>query len=154
MKYINWLLENKAIAQSERKDQALQPTQKPAVSETIGNKELTFDMPDTTTYPDTLSQLEALRNSSDDDSIIEGLEKLIAVVQGGGYENPITEEKLPAKEKDIWPEIFWGRSRVALFMPGTEKQYKILKKYNWYCYIIDKNIDAELVVSHILKERE
>ena len=154
LKYINWLLENKAIAQSERKDQALHPTQKPAVSETIGNKELTFDMPDTTTYPDTLSQLEALRNSSDDDSIIEGLEKLIAVVQGGGYENPITEEKLPAKEKDIWPEIFWGRSRVALFMPGTEKQYKILKKYNWYCYIIDKNIDAKLVVSHILKERE
>lgn len=154
LKYINWLLENKAIAQSERKDQALQPTQKPAVSETIGNKELTFDIPDTTTYPDTLSQLEALRNSSDDDSIIEGLEKLIAVVQGGGYENPITEEKLPAKEKDIWPEIFWGRSRVALFMPGTEKQFKILKKYNWYCYIIDKNIDAKLVVSHILKERE
>ena len=70
----------------------------------------------------------------------------------GSFENPITEEKIPAKEKDLWPEIFWGKSRVALFMPGTEKQYKILKKYNWYCYMIDEAIDAQLVMSHIKTE--
>ena len=154
LKYINWLLDENADIPSERKNREVRSAQKAVASETIGNKELSFDVPDTSTYPDTLTQLEALRNSSDDESIIAGLEKLIAAVQDGCYENPITEEKLPAKEKDLWPEIFWARSRVALFMPGTEKQYKILKKYNWYCYIIDENINAESVISHILKERK
>ena len=121
------------------------------MKETIGLKRLTYNAPDTSSYPDTLTQLESLKNSTEDMSIIAGLNKLIAQVQDGIYENPITDEKLPAKEQDVWPEIFWGNSRVALFIPGTESQYKILKKYNWFCYIIDESINAELVASHIRK---
>ena len=93
--------------------------------------------------------LELLRDSAEDDSTKHGFDRLLSAAQGKNIEHPITEEKLPTREKDIWPELFWGDSHVALFMPPAKKQYDILKKYNWYCYIIDENIDAELVLSHI-----
>ena len=123
-----------------------------AIKEVLGNKKLEYDVPDTSSYPDTLTQLEILRDTTDDDSVKSGLEKLIAAAQDGSFENPITDEKISAKEKDLWPEIFWGKSKVALFTPSTEKQYKILKKYDWYCYMIDETIDAQLVMSHIKME--
>ena len=43
---------------------------------------------------------------------------------------------------------------MALFTPDEKKQYEIMKKYNWYCYIVDENIDAELVLSHVKKEEQ
>lgn len=152
--YIDWLL-NKDVDKEESKPRKESPKKKTAVTntfETLGGKKLDYEVPDTSSNLDTLTQLEVLRDSADDDSVKAGLEKLISAAQSGSFENPITEEKIPAKEKDIWPEIFWGRSRVALFMPGTEKQYKILKKYNWYCYMIDETIDAQRVMSHIKME--
>ena len=153
-RYIDWLLnkeQEEAVSKAVKKPVPEQvPT--PVINEVLGSKKLEYDVPDTSSNPDTLTQLEMLRDSTDDDSVKSGLEKLIAAAQNGSFENPITEEKIPAKEKDLWPEIFWGKSRVALFMPGTEKQYKILKKYNWYCYMIDEAIDAQLVMSRIKTE--
>ena len=153
-RYIDWLLndEQEKVVSEAGKKPVPEPVVVPAISEVLGSKKLEYDVPDTSSNPDTLTQLEILRDSADDDSVKSGLEKLIAAAMNGSFENPITEEKIPAKEKDLWPEIFWGKSKVALFMPGTEKQYKILKKYNWYCYMIDETIDAQLVMSHIKTE--
>ena len=151
LKYIDWLLEERLEEIDSKENRENKTDVNHEVKETIGLKRLTYNAPDTSSYPDTLTQLESLKNSTEDMSIIAGLNKLIAQVQDGIYENPITDEKLPAKEQDVWPEIFWGNSRVALFIPGTESQYKILKKYNWYCYMIDESINAELVASHIRK---
>ena len=145
--YINWLL----YAESDNTEKKTAPDIT-EVTEEIGVKTLQYEPEDTSASPDTLTQLEALRDDTDDESIKLGLEKLIAATADGKYENPVTDSKLPAKENDVWPEIFWGESKVALFTPGTENQYKILKKYDWYCYMIDENINAELVMSHIRKD--
>ena len=147
--YINWLLETTEIPQP--KDKVVEKTKK-TEKEEIGVKTFEYNAPDTRTYPDAISQLEALRDTSDDERVKSGFIKLLEAAKNADYEHPITEEKLPAKEKDIWPEIFWGRSRVALFTPDEEKQFNILKKYNWYCYVVDENINAEQVLSHVQKE--
>ncbi len=148
--YINWLIESESIVAPE-------PPQKPKeakerAKEEVGSKTFEFDAPDSSAYPDILSQFETLRDSADDDSIKAGFDRLAKAVGSNSYEKPVSEEKLPAKEKDIWPELFWGKSKVALFTPDEIKQYNILKKYDWYCYIVDENIDAELVLSHIKEE--
>ena len=147
--YISWLLEGEATAKP-RIDKPEIKSKK--IKEELGSKRFEYDNPDTSTYPDTLSQLEFLRDSADDEEIKAGFNKLLQAVKDVNYENPITDEKLPTKEKDIWPELFWGKSHVALFTPETKRQFDILKKYDWYCYIVDENIDAETVLSHIMKE--
>ena len=147
--YISWLLDSEVIPQPQKEHS--EPVKK-LVKEELGSKTFEYDVPDTSSYPDTVSQLEALRDSADDDGIKGGFDKLLQAARDGSYENPISDEKLPANEKDIWPELFWGRSHVALFTSETKKQYNILKKYDWYCYIVDENIDAEAILSHIKRE--
>ena len=147
--YLDWLLNHEIIVDTKG---AATTTKPDNGEESIGVKILEFDAPDTTALPDALSQIEALRDAADDESVKAGYEKLIRAIGNQNCEKPVSVEKLPAKEKDIWPELFWGVSQVALFTPETRKQYEILKKYNWYCYIVDENINAELVVRHIRKE--
>lgn len=122
------------------------------ISETIGAKSFDFDLPDTTTYPDVKTQLIDMRNNADDECVKDGYNKLIDAVADLNLEKCVSEERLPAKEKDVWPELFWAKSHVALFTPENKKQYDILKKYDWYCYIVDENIDANLVISHIKED--
>ena len=148
--YINWLIESENIVATEPPKQPKEVKER--TKEEIGSKTFEFDPPDSSTYPDILSQFETLRDSADDDSIKTGFDRLAKAVGSDRYEKPVSEEKLPAKEKDVWPELFWGKSKVALFTPDEIKQYNILKKYDWYCYIVDENIDAELVLSHIKEE--
>ncbi len=145
-RYIDWLLNG----ETDQNDSGKMQSEDLFNNDEITESEIMIsDVPDTSSNPDTLTQLEMLRDSADDDSIKTGLEKLVAVARYGWFENPVTEEKLLVGEEEIWPEIFWGKSRVALFMPGAEKQYEILKKHNWHCYIIDENIDAEQVMNQI-----
>lgn len=148
--YISWLLDAEAIPRKINQNPAT--TRKNLEEEELGVKSFDYTAPDTSLYPDIISKLESLRDTADDESVRIGYGKLLEVVDDSNYEHPITEEKLPTKEKDIWPEVFWGRSKVALFLPGAMKQFNILKKYNWYCYIVDENIQAESVLSHIKKE--
>lgn len=146
--YISWLLDSEKSTQREViKTEPAKQVEK----EKIGIKTFVYDAPDTSAYPDVISQFESLRDSAEDEGIKKGYEKLLIVAQDGSYEHPITEEKLPAKEKDIWPEIFWGKSHVALFTRDAVNQYNILRKYDWYCYFVDENINAEIVLSHVQK---
>lgn len=150
--YLDWLLNG--VAESKLMPPVRTPVSKSPVSEENGIKKLNYEAPDVSANPDTLSQLEELLDMSDDESEEIGIKKLIEVAKKGNYENPIIngDSSLPATEGEIWPELFWANSHVALFTEATMKQYKILKKYDWYCYIIDENIDAEVVLSHVKKE--
>ena len=78
----------------------------------------------------------------------ETLKKLIDYAEGKNYENPMTDDCIRV-EVGIWPELIWGKSKVALFMPAEDAQYQILKKYDWYCYKLDENINPERMFSHI-----
>ena len=120
-----------------------------SVKESIGSKTFVFDAPDTSSCPDIKTQLINMRDSADDETVKTGYDKLIDAIPDLNLEKCVSEERLPAKEKDVWPELFWAKSHVALFTPESKKQYDILKKYDWYCYIVDENIDANLVISHI-----
>ena len=120
--------------------------------ETIGLKTFDFDIPDTSSEPDVMTQLISARDCADDASVKAGYNRLIDAITSLKLEKCVSGEKLPTKEKDLWPDLFWGKSHVALFTPEYKKQYDILKKYNWYCYIVDENIDADLVISHIKEE--
>ena len=147
--YICWLLDTEIMSETGV-DTENAPVK--GDKEEIGMKTFEYDIPNTVTYPDSVSALESLRDSTDDDEIKAGLNRLLNALNGRKLEHPISEEKLPAKEKDVWPELFWAKSRVALFTPDEVKQYNILKKYNWFCYIINGSIDAELIASHIKEE--
>ena len=122
------------------------------VMEIIGSKTFDFDLPDVSSYPDVKTQLIDMRNNAEDENVKIGYNRLIDAVADLSLERCVSEERLPAKEKDIWPELFWAKSHVALFTPENKKQYDILKKYDWYCYIVDENIDANLVICHIKEE--
>ena len=132
--------------------QSMSELETETVVESIGTKSFNFDIPNTTSYPDVRTQLIEMRNSAEDENVKVGYGKLIDAVADKKLEKCVSEERLPAKEKDIWPELFWAKSHVALFTPENMKQYDILKKYDWYCYIVDENIDANLVIDHIKED--
>ncbi|MBR3342475.1 MAG: DEAD/DEAH box helicase [Clostridiales bacterium] len=141
---LNYEVETKKPVESREKNEP--------INETVGSKTFDFDLPDTSSYSDVKTQLISMRDSADDAAVKAGYNKLIEAVSDNNYEKCVSEERLPAKEKDVWPELFWARSHVALFVPEKKKQYDILKKYDWYCYIVDENINAELVISHLKEE--
>ena len=138
---LNYEVEKKPVATPNKSSED--------ASETIGSKTFDFDLPDVSTYPDVKTKLVEMRNDADDESVKSGYNKLINAVADLNLEKCVSEEKLPVKEKDLWPELYWAKSHVALFAPEKQKQYDILKKYDWYCYIVDENIDANRVISHI-----
>ena len=147
-RYINWIL-NGDVSSSEP-EQLLDSKVDPVQDEMMGAKVSNYESPDSSIYPDTETQIQQLLNDTEDDAIKAGLSKLLKFAQGKVFEHPLTDENIQV-EQNIWPELFWGKSHVALFSPTSRKQYSILKKYDWYCYIIDDSINPEQVFSHIQK---
>ena len=94
------------------------------------------------------TELRQMLSETDDDSVKAGLTKLLEYIQGHNYEKPITDDCIPVGVS-VWPELFWGKSHVALFTKDKEDQYRLLKKYDWYCYLIDENINPALVFKHV-----
>lgn len=145
--YIDWLINSSDVVSVAKDTEDGKAHQE----EIVGTKKLEYDIPDVSMNPDSYSTLESQMKLAEDDSIVEGYKRLAEAIKGMNSENPITCRKLPAIERDIWPTVFWAKSQVALFTDAQMNQYKILKKYNWYCYIVNREIDADLVVSHILR---
>lgn len=133
----------------EKKDPISPKQDDESIKETIGSKTFDFDLPDKTYYHDVTTELISARDSAEDEPVKVGYNMLITAASDAVLEECITEWSLPAKEKDIWPAMFWPKARVALFVPEAKKQYDILKKYDWYCYIVDEKIDAAKVIGHI-----
>lgn len=98
---------------------------------------------------DTIGKIEMLMEASDDDRIKRAYKKLLQSAMGKVLETPADNDKCIRVDENIWPEIFWDKSQVALFAQSSIEQYNILKKYNWHCFILDENIDADLVISYL-----
>ncbi len=148
--YIDWILNGEKDDETTPSPKAT-AKQKSLVEEdeSIGMKLSNYDAPDTSTNMDSVSKLESLMEASDDDGIKEAYRKLLASAQGKDLENPVDDDDCIPLDENVWPELFWGKSHVALFSPSGMKQYKLLKTYDWYCYLLDENINADLVISHI-----
>lgn len=148
-RYINWLLNKEEIPSQKQSTQ--NEREKAKQEEAMGLKLSNYDAPDSSSYLDTESQLENMLNNENDESIKAGLAKLLKAAKGMELEHPLIDENISVDE-NVWPALIWGKSHVAVFTPNSKKQYQILKKYDWYCYVLDENIDAELLLSHISKE--
>ena len=142
--YIDWLLNGEEISVSEKR--AVQPVL--AESESIGPKKSNYEASDTSTFNDVETELEQMIKDTDNDSFRAGLTKLLDYAKGKRYENPIIDDCISV-ELSIWPELFWGHSHVALFSKEKENQFRILKKYDWYCYLIDENVNPDQIFRHV-----
>lgn len=145
-RYIEWLLNGQK--EEEPAVQAKVIDSNEDVEETIGVRVSHYEAPASIGYDDTITALQNLYEEMDDQTVRETLKKLINFARGKSYETPITEDYIQVEES-IWPELIWGKSKVALFTPNQRNQYFKLKKYDWYCYILDENINPERFFSHI-----
>lgn len=95
--------------------------------------------------------LEDIKGFTDDSGVKDGIDKLIAFASNKGYECPHQDESIPV-DVAVWPDLFWPRSKVALFLPEQEAQYNRLKIYDWHCYLITEDIDPEIVFADVVRE--
>lgn len=144
--YLEWLLYSDKSAETENKNDIDNDDMS---NEDIGARRLDVNI-DTHTMDDSVTALKELLSFVDDAEEKIGIENLIEYAEKENYEHPIINDKIQADE-EIWPEIFWPQSHVVVFAPGDESQFNKLKKYDWYCYIFDRTIDAKRVFSHIKK---
>ncbi len=148
-KYIDWLLEGEpdiktVMPKKDDIDKLTVPT------DDVGRKISNFNM-DTKSSYDTLSALKILEEDAEDDSIKAGIKKLIEALGDRHFENPFMDEKISLKT-DIWPDLFWAKSKVALFVSGNENNYKNLKIYDWHCYMVDENVNPEAIFKNVKEE--
>ncbi len=95
--------------------------------------------------------LEGIKDYTSDAGALAGIDKLIAFVKGQNYEHPHEDESIQV-DVAIWPDLFWPKSRVALFLPEQEAQYERLRVYDWHCYMVTENIDPDVVFADVEKE--
>lgn len=95
--------------------------------------------------------LEDIKNYTNDEGAKAGIDKLIAYVTNKNYEHPHQDESITV-DVAVWPDLFWPKSRVALFLPEQESQYERLRVYDWHCYVISEDIDPEVVFADVVKE--
>jgi hypothetical protein len=151
--YLDWLINDETKHEEEYNLEHMHIKTATDEEETLGLLKSNYDVPDTSAYEDTSMKLESLMGNADDDSIKKAYKKLLEAAKSRTLEHPIDDNMISVEER-IWPELFWGNSHVALFAPEALNQYNILRKYDWYCYILDENIDANRVISHIKSEGE
>mgnify|MGYP001788371612 CR=1 FL=1 len=95
-----------------------------------------------------MSQLLPL--TSDKDVKIT-IKKLIEYSSDINFEHPRVDESIQL-DVSIWPDLFWGKSKVALFLPNSKTEYDRLRIYDWHCYIITEDLDPETVFEYVIKE--
>ncbi len=145
-RYLSWLLDENA-SHPAASDVKVPGT----VLEKTGTHILSYTAPETAAEPDTLQALRTLRETTEDETEQYAIDVLYAAAERGRFEHPLMDRCLPAST-DVWPELFWPASRVALFAPGDHAQYELMKQYNWYCYYLDDTLVPDTVLAHVIKK--
>lgn len=97
---------------------------------------------------DSQKALEELISFTSDGGVIAGINKLITYAANGHYEHPHTDESIQV-DVSVWPDVFWPKSKVALFLPESETSYERLRVYDWHCFMISEDIDPESVFANV-----
>ena len=105
----------------------------------------------TSTGLNTSEALAELLEIASSESERIGIEKLISYAENLQLERPRMDESIQL-DVSVWPDLFWGRSKVALFLPETVTDFERLRVYDWYCFMISEDIDPEDVFRHVLRE--
>ena len=93
-----------------------------------------------------------LEEDWESDGIVKNqLQSLALYSKDRKFECPLIDTCIEADE-NIWPELFWAKSKVALFAPEDIDQYRRLKEYDWYCYKLGDTISPEIIFKHVIEE--
>ena len=119
----------------------------------VGLRKSTYTVSDSDKYKlrDTTNSLISLLELTKNDKIKSAVRKLIDYSMDKEYEYPFVDSPI-IEDETYWPDLFWGKSKVALFLPESEEQYLKLKIYDWKCYLITEDIEVEEVFKYIEKE--
>lgn len=142
-KYLDWIVNGTVIQKEpkvDQKDTAL-PT---------GEKMLTpvmYSLP----LKDTADALEDLKLDAEDE-LQSLMDSLITIASTADYEKPYSYVSIETPNDGyVWPSLFWLKSKTAIFLPGAKSHYEKLKKYDWFCYLLDNASNPEIIFSHIKK---
>ena len=120
----------------------------------IGLRPSNYDvLPENVSYGKCKECLEELLDLTDDNETIEKISELISYSTSEKYETPKVDTSLEI-DITIWPDLYWGKSKVALFLPDNINEYEKLKIYDWRCFIVDKDMLAENVFKYVDKGAE
>lgn len=100
---------------------------------------------------DSQKALEELRAFTTDQGVLAGIDKLVAYAGNSNYEHPHADESIQV-DVSVWPDLFWPKSKVALFLPDSESQYDRLRVYDWHCYLITEDVEPEDVFGNVQEE--
>ena len=99
----------------------------------------------------TIQCLNKLLTYTEDESAKKGIQKLIDYAENKIIEKPLIDRCIEL-DVAVWPDLFWGKSQVAIFLPDNSTAYDRLKPYDWYCFIVTEDIDPKAVFDHIESE--
>lgn len=118
----------------------------------IGSRSSNYEfIDDGTERKDSSAALKDIKGFTDSDSAKRGLDKLIDYASSRGFEHPLVDNIISV-DVDIWPELFWPKSQVALFLPESELQFERLRVYDWHCYLVSEDIEPEVVFADVIEE--
>jgi len=148
-KYIDWLLNEKAEEHVVFTPLTL-TSNKSDDTETVGKKNYDYDTIVESSL-DTISKFEMLLENVEDDMVEKVIHKFIKLIgKEDRYEHPFIDTPIDLNPP-VWPDIFWPDSKVAIFFPEKQAQYKKLNEYNWRCYLIEDGLDPEKVLKYVRK---
>ena len=120
--------------------------------EKISKKKLNYAGDDKLSFEGCSSKILELNDEwLTDEKIRNMILELSLYAEDKKYECPLIDKKIIADET-IWPDLFWPKSKVAVFLPDNNEQYKKMSEYDWYCYNLSDNIAPEIIFKHILEE--
>lgn len=145
-KYLDWIINQQE--KEIREEHEIESIDSLDTAVPVGNRKLNISRPFPRPSKDTKSAIEYLASDCDDDDR-KILEHLISKAPGPEYEWPYIDTQI----NSIWPSLFWFESKTAVFLPNVVNQYNKMKKYDWFCYMLDKGTNPEIIFSHIQKEK-
>lgn len=148
-KYINWLLNGKIAEETDQVIINEELITKENINERmIGKKNYDYEVTERSPY-DTVSRLKMLLEDAEDETVVMAIKEFIQKIDGNDiYEHPFIDMPIDLKIS-VWPDIFWAKSKVAIFFPEKKKQYEKMSIYDWHCYLIGENFDLENVLKYI-----
>ena len=78
-------------------------------------------------------------------------EKLYLRLKDENREEAVIYNKIEIREGQVWPTVFWPDSKVALFRESQQTPYDQLRTYDWYCYILNEDMNVDEVLTHIME---
>lgn len=140
-----------SILQMEKKDMIKAREESEKKRYDIGNRKSHYVAQEYSNAKGPSNSFEGLLDQVTDDEIKKVIRSMIKYSKMGNMEQPVLDERIDL-DVTIWPDLIWPKSKVALFLQENKRGYERLKTYDWYCYILNKDLLPEDVFEFVVKE--